>query len=85
MAKDQGITRVVVVVVVVLAVLSHLSHFLIKRKLSEKNYPKPGFKPRTFTTPVKSYRDIVTLVFEKLKDFKNHAADLAPVLVLVLY
>ena len=67
MAKDQGITRVVVVVVP--AVLFHLSHFLIKRKLSEKNYPKPGFK----------------LVFEKLKDFKNHAADLAPVLVIVLF
>ena len=69
MAKDQGITRVVVVVVV--AVLCHSSHFVNKRNLCETNYPKPGFKPGTFTIPVKSYRDIVTLLFEKLKDFKK--------------
>ena len=40
LAKDQGITWVVVLVLVlVLVVVHHLVHFLIKRNLSEKNYP----------------------------------------------
>ena len=50
LSAANGITRVVVVVVIVvivvlvLVVLFHLSHFIIKRKLSEKIYPKPRIK-----------------------------------------
>ena len=49
-AKDQGISQVVVIVVAVAVVLFYLSNFLIKWILSEKNYPKPGFEPGTFST-----------------------------------
>ena len=86
-AKDQEITWVVVVVLLVL-VVHHLVHFLIKKNLSEKNSCKAGFKLGTSRSPVWhssnwSYGDIVIKVFENylLKDFKNHASDLGPVLV----
>ena len=67
-----------------LVVVHHLAHFLIKRNLSEKNSPRPGFKPGTSSSLYQlSYSDIVIKVIENylLKDFKNHAADLGPVLV----
>ena len=50
-AKDQGIT--LVVVVLVLVVLHHLVHFLIERNFSEKISPWPRFTPRTFCSVIK--------------------------------
>ena len=50
-AKDQGITRVVVVLLVLVLVL-HLVHFFIKRNLREKNSPQTGYKPGTSRSTV---------------------------------
>ena len=79
-AKDQGITRVVLVAAV-LVLVHHLVHFLIKRNLSEKN--SPHLQITSLALYQLSYRDIVIKVVENylFKDFKNHAADLGPVLV----
>ena len=83
--KEQGITQVVVVLVV----LFHLSHFFIKRALREKILPScdTNLGPllhQSSTLPTELY-DNITQMFENylLKDFKNNAADLAPVLALV--
>jgi len=45
-AKDQGITLVIVLV----RLVHHLVYVLIKRNLSDKYSPKPGFEPGTFRT-----------------------------------
>ena len=81
-AKDLGITRVVVAVLV----LFHSSHFLFKINLSGKNSSPPGIElgASALTTELQKrcciYKGKLSISF---KNFKNHAADLAPVLALV--
>ena len=58
-AKDQGITWVLVVVLLLLLV-HHLVHFLLKRNLSEKNSPRSGIEPGSFSSPAKHFIHIVT-------------------------
>ena len=83
-AKDKGITWVVVLVVLV----HHLVHFLIKRNLSGKKFSRAGIQ--TWDLQITSlalyqlrYRDIIIKLLENYlpKYFKNHAADLGPILV----
>ena len=79
LAKDQGITRVVVVLLVLL-VLHLLVYFLIKRNLREKISPSRYSNlgppdPQSGTLPTELRRHFCLSVRKLSTNFKNHTLD----------